>query len=519
MTAMESTASASIPAARTSEPMASQPGTTAPARFRPRLGTRTIASVPDATESRLGDSARTRWMTGYARAIAVSDALVAVLASWLALVASTSRPPHAAWIACLALVPAGWVGMLTLARSYELRFLDEGSDDYRRILDVGVKLMAFTGALALVTQLPLARSYTLVGFPVLVVGGMLTRSVGHHVQSRARRKGITVHRALVVGTERATAEMVRRLASRDDHSFTIVGALVDRSRHEVIEGVPVVGRGGDVRRALDAHDADTLIVAAWSTFSQQELRHLSWELEDSKVDILVTPNLTDVAGTRISVRPVVGLPLLHVERPEFTGIRRVAKGLFDRLMATLALIVLSPVILGLAIAVRLDSRGPAFYRQTRVGRGGRQFRMVKLRTMHVGSDDLIADLRDSNDHGDGPLFKMKHDPRITRVGSALRRTSLDELPQLWNVLLGTMSLVGPRPPLPDEVAQYGDDVHRRLLVKPGMTGLWQVSGRSDLGWEESVRLDLYYVENWNFLLDLSIISQTFRAVVAARGAY
>jgi len=218
------------------------------------------------------------------------------------------------------------------------------------------------------------------------------------------------------------------------------------------------------------------------------------------------------------VRPVVGLPLLHVERPEFTGSRRVAKGLFDRVVALVSLILLSPVIVGLALAVRLDSRGPAFFQQTRVGRNGRTFRMVKLRSMHVNADDMIADLRDSNE-GAGVLFKMKDDPRITRVGSLLRRTSLDELPQLFNVLAGSMSLVGPRPPLPDEVAQYGDDVHRRLLVKPGMTGLWQVSGRSDLDWDESVRLDLYYVENWSFLMDVTIISQTFRAVIAARGAY
>jgi exopolysaccharide biosynthesis polyprenyl glycosylphosphotransferase len=218
------------------------------------------------------------------------------------------------------------------------------------------------------------------------------------------------------------------------------------------------------------------------------------------------------------VRPVVGLPLLHVERPEFTGSRRVAKGLFDRLVALTAVLLLSPVLLGLALAVRLDSRGPAFFLQTRVGRNGRTFRMVKFRSMHVNADQMLADLQSDNE-GAGPLFKMKEDPRITRVGSLLRRTSLDELPQLFNVLTGSMSLVGPRPPLPAEVAQYGDDVHRRLLVKPGMTGLWQVSGRSDLDWEESVRLDLYYVENWSFFMDISIISQTFRAVLAARGAY
>jgi exopolysaccharide biosynthesis polyprenyl glycosylphosphotransferase len=280
-----------------------------------------------------------------------------------------------------------------------------------------------------------------------------------------------------------------------------------------------VGAAHDFREALAEHSADTLVIAAWSTLSQKELRQLSWELEDSRVDVLVTPNLTDVAGTRISVRPVVGLPLLQVERPEFTGLRRVVKGLFDRTAAVVALALLAPWLLLLVVAVRIDSPGPAFYRQVRVGRRGSSFPMLKLRSMAVGADRMVADLRDLNDHGEGPLFKMKADPRITRVGSLLRRMSLDELPQLWNVAKGQMSLVGPRPPLPEEVAQYPDEVHRRLLVKPGMTGLWQVSGRSDLNWEESVRLDLYYVDNWSLLLDLSVISKTFRAVISGRGAY
>ncbi|MFN8158161.1 MAG: sugar transferase [Candidatus Nanopelagicales bacterium] len=466
----------------------------------------------------LGDTTRTRWMAAFARSIIAADLVVAVLAGWVALLAVEGTPTAPQWILCLTVIPLAIVGACALSRCYEPRFLGVGTDDYRRLLDVALKLMAVVGVIALVSEKELARTVAIVMFPVFIVGALLVRWVGHLVQKRARAHGVAVHRALVVGTERATAEMMRRISTRDDHPFQVVGALVDRSRQDVIEGVPVVGMSTDVRRALDLHDADTLIVAAWSTFSQQELRHLSWALEDSKVDVLVSPNLTDVAGSRISVRPVVGLPLLHVERPEFSGSRRVAKGLFDRVMALFAILVLSPVLLGLAIAVRLDSRGPAFFKQTRVGRNGRTFRMVKFRSMHVNADQMLAELQDKNE-GAGLLFKMKDDPRITRVGSLLRRTSLDELPQLFNVLTGSMSLVGPRPPLPDEVAQYGDDVHRRLLVKPGMTGLWQVSGRSDLDWEESVRLDLYYVENWSFLMDISIISQTFRAVLAARGAY
>ena len=507
MTALESTPNSPLPDDGSD---ADLPGL--PPLPRPRADFSVVPDLDlDLDDAPLGDTARTRWMTKYANSIAIADGITAVVATTVALLLVAPRPSQAVTVALLLLVPFGWLGALTMARCYEPRFLGKGTDDLRRLLDVALKLMGVVAVLALASQNQVARTLTIVAFPILIGVGLISRFVAHQVQDRAQARGVAVHRALVVGTERATAEMLRRLAKRNDHSVRIVGALVDRSREDHVEGVPIVGHSHDVRRALEDCEADTLIVAAWSTFSQQELRHLSWALEDSKVDVLVTPNLTDVAGSRISVRPVVGLPLLHVERPEFTGSRRVVKGLFDRSVAAISLALLSPFLLGLAIAVRLDSPGPAFFKQTRVGRNGRVFRMVKLRTMHVDADKMLEALRDSNEHGDGP--------RITRVGSVLRRTSLDELPQLFNVLLGQMSLVGPRPPLPAEVAQYGDDVHRRLLVKPGMTGLWQVSGRSDLDWDESVRLDLYYVENWSFLMDVSIISQTFRAVIKARGAY
>lgn len=472
------------------------------------------AAAPD-----LGDSTRVRWLSRHSAVLVVVDAVSAVVATVLALALTRPQPATRSDVLTLVALPLLWVVSLLVGHTYELRHLEDSSEDYRRILSLGIRWIGVAGFLALATGSPLVRVLTLVALPVCVTSALVAHAAGHSVEARARRRGITVHRALVIGSERAAAEMIRRLANRDDHGFRIVGALVDTSRHSEIEGVPVVGAAHDVREALAEHGADTLVVAAWSTLSQKELRQLSWELEDSRVDVLVTPNLTDVAGTRISVRPVVGLPLLQVERPEFTGLRRVVKGLFDRTAAGLALAVLAPWLLLLVVAVRIDSPGPAFYRQVRVGRRGSSFPMLKLRSMVVGADKMVADLRDLNEHEEGPLFKMRADPRITRVGSLLRRMSLDELPQLWNVVKGQMSLVGPRPPLPDEVAQYPDEVHRRLLVKPGMTGLWQVSGRSDLNWEESVRLDLYYVDNWSLLLDLSVISRTFRAVVSGRGAY
>ncbi|HEV8221599.1 MAG TPA: sugar transferase, partial [Streptosporangiaceae bacterium] len=235
-------------------------------------------------------------------------------------------------------------------------------------------------------------------------------------------------------------------------------------------------------------------------------------------DLCVAPALLDVAGPRTTIRPVAGLPLMHLDHPEFTGTKQVIKDAFDKLVGLSALALTAPVFLFVTLIIRLDDGGPAFFRQTRVGRDGRGFTVYKFRTMVMDAEQRKAELTASNDH-DGVLFKMRKDPRITTVGTWLRRWSLDELPQLLNVVRGDMSLVGPRPALPDEAARYGDYVRRRLVVKPGLTGLWQVNGRSDLSWEESVRLDLRYVENWSLVLDLQILWKTLSAVWRGSGAY
>jgi len=226
-----------------------------------------------------------------------------------------------------------------------------------------------------------------------------------------------------------------------------------------------------------------------------------------------------VAGPRIHIRPVAGLPFLHVEEPELSGGRRLLKGAFDRAVACTTLLLLLPMMVGLGLAVRLNTAGPVLFRQARCGRGGRPFTMYKYRSMRVGAEAQLQMLLSENEHAEGLLFKIRRDPRVTAVGRWLRRYSLDELPQLLNVAKGDMSLVGPRPPLPSEVARYDGEVHRRLLVKPGLTGLWQVSGRSDLTWEESVRLDLEYVENWSLAMDFMILWKTAFAVMRADGAY
>jgi exopolysaccharide biosynthesis polyprenyl glycosylphosphotransferase len=248
------------------------------------------------------------------------------------------------------------------------------------------------------------------------------------------------------------------------------------------------------------------------------LRRLAWRLERDDIDLIVASTLIDVAGSRTTIRPVDGLPMLHVEHPTLTGARRLVKAVVDRAGAVVLLVLACPILALLALAVRVDSTGPVLFRQTRVGKDGHEFVIFKFRTMHIDAEARLAELRHLNEV-DGALFKLRNDPRVTRVGRLLRKFSLDELPQLLNVIGGSMSLVGPRPPLPEEVAVYPDDARRRLAVRPGMTGLWQVSGRSDLSWDEAVRLDLQYVENWSLSLDLVIMLRTLSAVTRGAGAY
>jgi exopolysaccharide biosynthesis polyprenyl glycosylphosphotransferase len=302
----------------------------------------------------------------------------------------------------------------------------------------------------------------------------------------------------------------------------VVGACLPphrpyRERIEDID-VPVYGRFGDVVDAVEAAGADTVAVLSCPELDGTELRRLAWQLEESDVDLVVAPALLDVAGPRTTIRPVDGLPLVHVDHPRLSGGRRAAKELFDRASAGLALLLLAPLLLVIGVAIRLTSHGPALFRQTRVGKNGETFTVLKFRSMYVDAEARLAELRAVNEK-DSVLFKIREDPRVTRLGRWLRRYSLDELPQLFNVLAGQMSLVGPRPPLPSEVAQYAGDVNRRLVVKPGLTGLWQVSGRSDLSWEESVRIDLRYVENWSLALDAMILWRTVFAVLRSQGAY
>lgn len=465
-------------------------------------------------------SRRQAWESRYVRALAVADLAVGAAAGAVAFALRFGEgltTYNSAYLLLSALLPVAMVAVLVLSRAYERRFLYVGTDEYERVIRGGLGLIAATALLSYALDLDLARSYVLAALPIATVSAVAFRFALRKRLHRARARGACLRRVLVVGHELAVVGITRQLRRERYHGLEVVGACLP-PRHDGNVGVPVFGTFDDVAFAVDAADADTVLVLSCPELDGVALRRMAWQLERDDVDLIVASALVDVAGARTTIRPVDGLPMLHVEHPRLSGGGRVVKEVSDRIGAVLLLLAASPLLLGVAMAVRISSRGPVLFRQVRVGRDGREFRMIKFRSMYVDAESRLAELRHLNEH-DGVLFKIRNDPRVTPVGRWLRRLSMDELPQLLNVLSGRMSLVGPRPPLPEEVAAYPDDVRRRLAVKPGMTGLWQVSGRSDLAWEEAVRLDLSYVENWSLSLDLVILLRTLSAVVRSSGAY
>ena len=473
-------------------------------------------------------SRRAVWQREYVRTLVATDALAALVGALMGwVVRFGDSAPHlgstsglsVAWL--MVLLPFVWVAANGLMRAYEPRFLGVGSEEFQRVLMAGTTVVALVGTLSWAFALDVARGFVVVALPVAGLLTVAARLAARRYLHRRRAAGECVQSTLVAGHPASVASLVRQVRRNTDHGLRIDAACTPDGRASAeLEalGVPVVGSLQDIAAAARRFDVDVVATLTCPELDGPVLRRLGWQLEDTRADLVVAPALTDVVGPRVVIRPVSGLPLLHVERPELRGLRHLGKALLDRGSAAAALLVLSPVFLVVAALIRLDSKGPAFFLQTRVGRDGREFTMVKFRSMVTDAEKLLIDLREQSE-GNGLLFKMKRDPRITRVGGFLRRYSLDELPQLFNVLAGSMSLVGPRPPLPREVAEYGDDLRRRLLVKPGLTGLWQVSGRSDLDLDESTRLDLQYVENWSPAFDAMILVKTVQAVLGGRGAY
>ncbi|MBV9205892.1 MAG: sugar transferase [Actinobacteria bacterium] len=477
-----------------------------------------MATAGDRLERRSARRLST-WTRDYLRDAAIVDLGSAVVGVFVAAQIRFGGQVTQGYLALSLTLPVLWLTALWLAGAYDARFIGTGPDEFRKILNAGVSLTAAIAIFSYAINIELSRGYVVIALPGITVLDLAGRYAMRRRLHRRRAAGRCLQSVVAIGHEPVVADLVTELRRDKYHGLTVVGACVARpGESEEVAGVPVYGGLDDITAAVKAFGADTVAVTACPEMDGIRLRSLAWELEKTGTDLYVSSALLDVAGPRTTIRPTAGLTLLHVDHPQLDGFRLVLKGLFDRCAAAGALIILAPVMAVLAAAIWLHDRGPVLFTQRRVGKDGHEFRIYKFRTMVVDAEQRRAELLASNDC-DGVLFKLRKDPRVTPVGTYLRRWSFDELPQLFNVFLGHMSLVGPRPALPDEAEKYAEHVRRRLVVKPGITGLWQVSGRSDLSWEESVRLDLRYVENWSFALDVQILWKTISVLIRGSGAY
>jgi exopolysaccharide biosynthesis polyprenyl glycosylphosphotransferase len=454
------------------------------------------------------------------RKAVVLDSLCALAAGALAFCIRLSElGPVQFYLAGTLLLPLVWLAIVSMVDGYDARTVGVGSDEFRRILNAGLILTATVAIVSYAAKAELARGYVVVAFPSVTLLDLAARYALRKHLHKARMTGDCMQKVVVVGYPDVAADLTQQLRRETYHGLSVVAAcLVGGADEAEIAGVPAVHGVDCVADLVARFGADTVAVLSCPEMSGVRLRELAWALEKTSTSLCVAPALLDVAGQRTKIRPADGLPLMYMDHPEFTGIPRLLKAAFDRTIAFGALAVLSPVMTAIAIAIKIGDGGPVLFSQTRVGVDGSTFKIYKFRTMVSDAEQQKALLAAQNEGG-GVLFKIRADPRVTRAGRWLRRYSLDELPQLFNVLAGEMSLVGPRPALPEEADLYGDHVRRRLAVRPGITGLWQVNGRSDLPWEEAVRLDLRYVENWSFMLDLQILWKTWAAVTGGTGAY
>lgn len=435
------------------------------------------------------------------------------------------------------LLISAWMLILGIMRTREASILGVGSTEYKLASDATLRVFGLLAISSFLFQVDFARGYILLALPLGLLALVVSRRLMRARLHARRRAGLSLSRVVVVGSQESSDAIVRDLERSPESGYLVV-AVCDPARSDE-DSAALDLKVDDAKLAPAAHSAglpefplsklvvamdqvgaDTVILTSSQELSPQRVRELSWSLEPGRQHLVMAPSLTDVGGPRIHMSPVAGLPLVHVETPTYDGVGRLTKRAFDFVCSLALIVFLLPVLMVIAYVLRVTSPGPVFFRQERIGLGGEKFTMVKFRSMVVDAEDRLSSVQTAErTEGNAVLFKMKDDPRVTTVGKFLRRYSLDELPQLFNVLFGHMALVGPRPPLPEEVKVYENHVHRRFLVKPGITGLWQVSGRSNLSWNDSVRLDLSYVENWSLTGDISILWRTVRAVLRSEGAY
>ncbi len=483
-------------------------------------------SVPHARSPEpAGPVDEARWERRYTRSVVACDAVaVAVVVPighvlGLGAVAPNFGGNISPWLGVLSAVVA--FSCLYLGRTWEARILGQGSEEFSRLVRAMVSAAVVMGLAGLALEVGAVRPWVFGLIPLMGALSLLGRYLLRRGLHRQRTAGRAVHSGLAVGSVESVSDLILR-TRREPYNGWAVRAVCTPSgagpdgAPDVL-GVPVVGDLDSVAESVRLGRHRVVSIGRGPGWTPSRMHRLAWDLEGLGADLFVDPGLMEFAGPRLHVAPVDGLPLLRLTQPALDGLPRVVKAAVDRIGAAILLALTAPLLLVVAIAVKADG-GPVFFRQTRVGRHGRTFKMIKFRSMVHGAETMRTALAASNE-SDGPLFKIRHDPRITSAGAWLRKYSLDEFPQLLNVLTGTMSLVGPRPPLPEEVASYGRDAQRKLRVRPGLTGLWQVSGRSNLSWDESVRLDLRYVENWTLALDALILWKTLGAIARGDGAY
>ena len=472
----------------------------------------------------------TDWVRVFSRLVIASDFVVVLVATasthliWFGFrqvrVSSAEDAFGIDYLAFSCALVVAWMIALAVVGSRDTRVLGTDSTEYRRVVNATLLLFGSIGVFAAMTQTDVARGYLITAFPLGLVLLLVSRRAWRRWLQARRRRGDFSFRVLIIGTGESVRELAASLAERPHAGYRVVGALVTDSDSPVgPAGIPTRRvRSDDLFAQVAEAAPDTVIVVGSDELSSASINELSWRLDPGQ-QLVVAPQLVGVAGSRIHTRPVAGLPLIHVETPSYDGTKRFTKRALDLLGSTAILVVLAPLFGMTAALIKLTSPGPVFYRQERIGLSGEPFTILKFRSMVTGAEDGLQTLLAEQGANGIPLFKVKDDPRITSIGAILRRYSIDELPQLLNVFRGHMSLVGPRPQVDGEVRLYDSKSSRRLAVKPGMSGLWQVSGRSNLSWEDSIRLDLYYVENWSLTSDLVILLRTLRAVVGHDGAY
>ncbi len=465
--------------------------------------------------------------------IAVTDSLVVLGSLAIAILARFGSDDASARVLGIPIdywliggfIAVTWILSLSAYRSRDVRIIGSGPTEYRRVVNATAMLFGLDAIVLLVLNVDLSRGFFVIAFPLGLLGLLVTRRAWRSWLLRHRRRGEYTASTLIVGPRTDVLRVLTTLRANPGSAYRPVGVMIEteagaRPESELIVDalhVPVIGEVNALADEVRDRGIDVVIVAGQPT-GADFLRDLGWDLERTHAELMIASRLVNVAGPRIHVRPAEGMPLMHVELPSYEGGKHVLKRAFDIAVSFLALVLLSPLFLVIAILIKATSPGPVLFRQARVGRNGDLFWMIKFRSMVPGAEAALEALREKSE-GNGVLFKLHNDPRVTRIGRVLRKYSMDELPQLWNVLVGSMSLVGPRPPLQSEVRLYEAHVLRRLYIKPGLTGMWQINGRSNLGWEESVRLDLYYVENWSLTGDLVILWRTIRVVLKPVGAF